>query len=178
LLVPRHFLDDKGRDLAPQLYNIGFSAAPFACRDQYLNHTLDSFHAAGIFVFLTMPQKCYDPGDRVFALLGLFEHEELSAFKFDAKTSLPELYAGFVWFLLCNRTYPATWRYMFWFAIDTGKYNSEFPSWCPDFLQLHQMKRVEVDSTGVFGVHRASNSQISRKIGQTWRENCVAGMCI
>jgi hypothetical protein len=57
LLVPRHFLDDEGRELAPQLYNTGFSTVPFACRDQYLNHTWDSFHVAGIFVFLTMPQK-------------------------------------------------------------------------------------------------------------------------
>jgi hypothetical protein len=37
------------------------------------------------------------------------------------------------------------------------------------------MKRLEVDSSGVFGVHQASKSQMSRKIGQTWREIVLRG---
>ncbi|KAF4635694.1 hypothetical protein G7Y89_g2387 [Cudoniella acicularis] len=111
----------------------------------------------------------------IFALLGLFEREELSGFRFNHKTSLPELYAGFVWFLLYNRTYTATWRYMLWFGIDTGKTNSEFPSWCPNFHQWHQMKGLEVESTRQFRTYSASTRQMSRKMGRTWREMVLRG---
>jgi hypothetical protein len=175
LHTPRRILDNEGRDLVMQLDNSGPCAMPFFCRDQYLKHSRDSFDAAGLIIFLTMGQRCYDPRDRVFALLGLFEHEELSGFRFDNKTSLPELYAGFVWFLLYNRTHKATWRWMLCFAIETGKPNSEFPSWCPDFHQLHQMKRVEVATPGHLGAHRASKSQMSRRKGRTWREMVLRG---
>jgi hypothetical protein len=117
--------------------------------------------------YLTAYQRCLQPRDRVFGILGLFDwhKDEIPVVDFYSCASVLELYTEFSAFLLTNTIYvpslsPILWG---WFhnASIPGK-DSSFPSWVPD---LHHLVYTDHRWSVIFhsAAHRR-NYQASRRL--------------
>ena len=97
--------------LAPELQR-----GVFNCRDFYQRwlKSNDRSHSSvasivGKLANFASNHKCYDPRDRVLGLLGLIWEDFRGEIKFDAATSLTEIYSEFMHFIIIGSEGPESW---------------------------------------------------------------------
>jgi hypothetical protein len=118
--------------------------------------------------------KCFDPRDRVLAMFGFVGNDYENNIRVDENTSLPDLYAEFVQFILQGTgNFPVYWWQLINVAIDDQK-SEGIPSWCPDLHHARTFWKWPLPLASE-GPYEASLKNIKSRRGANCREMILEG---
>ena len=182
----RSVRDEQGR--RPKLWDglLSKSYLLFLCRTRYHNWEESGdmsrdriIRTIGDICSMTTSHRCFDPRDRVLALLGLIGGGYAKEIQFDETTSTVELYTQFVQFLLLGTD--GGWGIsakIFEMAVSTPSTDQKFPSWCPDLHKcgfLEDRMSLPFDQNDQPVPFQASTRQRLSKRGVSTREIVIRG---